>query len=122
MDDFMDYGVGVLIAQVVAKDISDALDVAPKYPHQATFAIPYYQNQLVVRVIREVLNHYFVDPQDDRKKQVEALVYFLREPANVKGLIQESFVSVLEENVDWTQHVYIPDSVPPLCELCNFVS
>ena len=58
----MDYGVSVLIAQVVAKDISDALSIAPKYPHQATFAIPYYQNQLVVRVIKGVLNHYFHFP------------------------------------------------------------
>ena len=117
----MDYDISVLISKIVERDIADALNVAPEYPHQTTFAIPYYQNQLVVRVVNETLNHYFICQQGDAKDLVAALIYFLREPSVIETIVQESFVSILEEDVDWTKHVYIPDRVPPLRELYNLV-
>lgn len=97
----MNYGVSALISQIVERDIKDALDVAPKYPHQAIFAIPYYQNQLVARVARGVVNHYVSYRQGSATDLVEALLYFLIEPSIVATIIQESFAGILEEDMDW---------------------
>lgn len=117
----MDYDITVLIAQIVEREISDALDIAPKYSHQTTFTIPYYRNKLVVRVVTGVLDHYFVCQQGNPTNLVEALIYFLREPLIVETIVQESFVSILKENAGWTNNVCIPDSAPPLRELYEFV-
>ena len=38
----MNDAVKALVARIVARDISDALNVTPQYSHQATFAIPHY--------------------------------------------------------------------------------
>lgn len=56
----MDYDISVLIAEIVEKDITDALNVAPKYPHQATLLIPYYlpHNFLTSSQYRRVLTPY----------------------------------------------------------------
>lgn len=116
----VNYDISVLIAQIVERDIKDALDVAPKYPHQAIFTIPYYQNQLVSRVVFGVINHY-VSQQGNPTDLVEALMYFLLKPSIVKAVVQESFVSILEEDMDWTSKVCIPDSLPPLCELNDLI-
>lgn len=112
----MNRDVKKTISQIVARDILDALDAAPKYPHQATFKIPYYKNQLVVRVMHGALHHYCVCQRGDPNNQVDVLIYFLREPSAIATIIQESFVSIFEENKGWTDTVDIPDSVPLLCE------
>ena len=107
----MNRDIEKLIAQIVARDISDALDVAPEYPHQATFAIPYYKNQLVVRVVNGVLHHYFSCHLRNPIDKTELLIYFLREPLLVETIVKESFFSILKENKNWTDNVEIPDSV-----------
>lgn len=110
----MDRGVKKKNSQIVVRDILDALDAAPKYPHQATFKIPYYKNQLVVRVMHAALHHYCVCQQGDPTNQVDVLIYFSQEPSAIETIIQESFVSIFEENRGWTDTVDVPDSLPLL--------
>lgn len=116
----MDDAMKALIARIVARDISDALDVAPQYSHQATFAIPYYQHQLVARVISGVLNHYFARQQGDATDPSVVIVYFMQESLAIETIIKESFTSILEENLNWTESACIPDSVPPLYKFYGF--
>lgn len=98
-------------AQIVTRNILDALADAPAEPYHSVFSTPYYQQMLVARVLSGIRNHYVVYRQSNRAGHLETLLYCLEEQGAIEALIQESITRILEEDYSWAGAVQIPDNV-----------
>ncbi len=99
-------------AYIVARSIAEALADAPRYPYQTIFAIPHYQHLLIAHVLSGVRNHYVVFTEDTPHDYMDTLIYFLKEQEKIESLIQAGIVSIVQDDVNWTENVQIPDTVP----------
>lgn len=101
-----------MTALIVARNITDILADAPKYPYKIAFSIPYYQHKLLVYILNRTRNYYVVQQGDIPTQTLETLRYFIKEQPTIESLIRESLAKVLEEEPDWTKYVEMPDDCP----------
>ncbi len=88
------------ITQLVILKIKETLATTPEYPHQAVFAIRYYQRQLLLRVIKEMYGHYRIT-QDESPDPIKMLYFCLIEETTLASLVQQNAIKILEEDACW---------------------
>ncbi len=94
------------ISQLIVWKVNKTMAVAPTYPYQAVFSIHQYQEQLLLRVIKELYSYYRIT-KDEKPNPLKMLRFCLEEETEIDFLVQQSAVQILEDDTGWMEDVQL---------------